>query len=80
MKIFELGPGMKFRGVVDGGVLRLEFRSPWGWTVITAQDVRDRAMMALAMAALGSPPAGFRFTVDDRFSEADPRPSIFRRS
>lgn len=79
MKIFELGPGMKFRGVVDGGQLRLEFRSPWGWTPITAQDVLDRAMRALAMAALGSPPAGFRFTTDDRFSEADPRPSIFRR-
>ncbi len=79
MKIFELGPGMKFRATVDGGVLRLEFRAPWSWTSITAQDVRDRALQALAMVALGTPPPGFRFTNDDRFSEVDPRPAIFRR-
>jgi len=70
---------MKFRASVDRGVLRLEYRAPWAWTPITAEDIRQRALQALAMAAIGSPPDGFRFTNDDRYAEADPRPSIFRR-
>lgn len=79
VKIFELGPGMKFRAWMDGGLLRLEWRAPHAWVALMAQDVRDRALNALAAAALGSPPPGFRFTVDDRFDEVERRPNLFRR-
>lgn len=69
MKIFELGPDRKFRASTGpNGLLRLEIRQPWAWEPLTTPDMISVATNALALAAIGSPPAGFRFTMDDRYT------------
>lgn len=81
-KIFEYGPGKKFRVRADTSHwngLRLEFRQPWGWEEVTAPDLTEAVLKVIGRAAIGSPVAGFKWTLDERYSEADPRPTIFRK-
>lgn len=74
MKIFELGPGRKFRATAGlGGSLKLEIRQPDRWETVQAPDLITVATTALALAAVGEPPEGFRFTLDDRYVERDPK-------
>jgi hypothetical protein len=85
MQIFELGPGRKFRASVSpSGFLKLEIRQPALWEPVTSPDLVAVATNALALAAIGSPPAGFRFTVDDRYcgplTGADVNPFKCRRT
>jgi len=73
MRIFELGPGRKFRGTTGtGGALTLEIRTPTQWVLVTAPDLIAQATNALALAQVGEPPAGFRLTNDERYVEANP--------
>jgi hypothetical protein len=68
MRMFELGPGRKFRASTGpSGFLRLELRTPADWVPVTAPDLTSLATNALALSAAGEPPQGFRFTQDDRY-------------
>lgn len=68
MRMFELGPGRKFRASTGpSGYLRLELRTPNDWVATIAPDMVSVATNALALASAGEPPAGFRFTQDDRY-------------
>jgi hypothetical protein len=69
MRIFELGPGRKFRGYTGPtGFLVIEIRTPSStWAPVTAPDLLAQATNALGLAAVGEPPAGFKFTVDARY-------------
>lgn len=68
MRMFELGPGRKFRASTGpSGYLQLELRTPSNWGVVTAADLVSVATNALALASIGEPPAGFRFTQDERY-------------
>lgn len=81
-KIFEYGPGKKFRARADTSHwngLRIEFRQPWGWEAVTAPDVLEAVMKVLGRAAIGFPVENFKWTLDDRYTEADLRPAIFRK-
>ena len=84
MRIFELGAGRKFRGFAGlTGFLTLELRTPVEWTPVTAPDLIEIATNALALASVGEPPAGFRFTTDERYVEANPalvNPFLCRRT
>lgn len=74
MKIFELGPGRKFRATAGtAGFLKLEIRQPDRWEQVQAPDLISVATNALALAAVGEPPEGFRFTNDDRYVEGNPK-------
>jgi hypothetical protein len=71
MRMFELGPGRKFRASQGpSGFLRLELRTPDSWTASVAADLVSVATNALALAAAGEPPEGFRFTQDDRYVDS----------
>lgn len=73
MLIFELGRGRKFRASVgSNGYLRLEIRTPDRWELLTAPDLVTVATNALALAAIGEAPEGFKFTIDDRYVDLDP--------
>jgi len=68
MRMFELGPGRKFRATTGpGGSLRLEIRTPTQWETVLAPDLITVATQALALSAAGEPPKGFRYTQDDRY-------------
>lgn len=68
MRMFELGPGRKFRASTGpSGYLRLELRTPDTWTTTIPADMVTQAMNALALAAADEPPQGFRFTQDERY-------------
>jgi len=68
MQLFELGPGLKYRGSAGpSGFLKLELRTPSVWVAVTSPDLVAQATNALALAALGLPPPGFRLTQDDRY-------------
>lgn len=75
MRMFELGPGRKFRALTGtSGFLRLELRTPSGeWSTQIPADMVAVATNALALAGAGEPPAGFRYTQDDRFVDG-PKP------
>jgi len=69
--IFRLGSGIKFRASVSSlGSLYLELRQPNTWVPVTAPDLQNEATQALGLAAIGSPPKGFTFTTDDRYTES----------
>lgn len=68
MRMFELGPGRKFRASTGpSGYLRLELRTPDTWSTQISPDLVSVATNALALAGAGEPPDGFRFTQDDRY-------------
>jgi hypothetical protein len=78
VKIFELSSTLKFRASADpNGLLRLEIRQPWAWEVVKTADLIAVATNALALAAVGEPIKGFKFTSDDRY--VDPPQLVVRR-
>jgi len=85
MRIFELGPGRKFRASTGpSGFLRLELRMPDRWEPLTTPDLVTIATNALALSAAGEPPPGFRFTQDERYvgplGSSDVNPFLCRRT
>lgn len=71
-KMFEYGPGKKYRARADSAFwngIRLDVRQPWGWEPVTAPDLVDSVLKVLARAAIGEPVSGFRWTNDEKYDE-----------
>lgn len=81
-RMFELGPGRKFRISVDAGHWNgvvLESRTPDRWEKVTAADLIESLLKTLARVAMGAPPDGFRWTSDSRYTNPDARTDRFTR-
>ena len=81
-RIFEWGPGKKYRARTDSSFwngIRIEVRHQEGWTPVTALDLYESLLKILALAAIGQPIAGFRWTNDDRYNDGSPLPTLLRR-
>ena len=81
-RMFELGPGRKFRITADTGHwngVTLESRLPDRWEKVVSADLLESLLKALARVAMGAIPDGFKWTTDDRYTNVDSRTDRFTR-